>query len=245
MKKILFALLLVNTTMGIAQEKVLLRLNYEKGDTYETIMKMGQDMGVAFMEMEMKMQLNVTDVKENEYLGETKFTYLSSIVTKDGEEQVNYNSNMKDEDLNEEGKKFKDQMSPMMKAVMFMSINKLGESKLMKVEPNTPGISELSNQSNSSVVYPKEEVSVGSTWTNIQSNQGINMELTYTVKEIVKDKVVADMVGKMSLMPTADITGSIEIDRNSGIPVKTLINIEMDMMGNKFKNTTEAIVKKI
>ncbi|WP_299157199.1 hypothetical protein [uncultured Tenacibaculum sp.] len=245
MKKILIVLLLGITAVAMSQEKVLLRLNYKKGDIYKMSMKMNQDMGVALMDMAMDMSLKITDIKDGNYLTETKFTYMATKVLQGAEEKVNYNSNMKDDELNEEGKKFKTQMQPMLDAIIYSSVNKLGESKLLKIEPNVPGVDKLSNQSNKTVVYPKEKVGVGSTWTNTQSNGGVDMELTYTVTEITKSKVITKVSGKMSVMPSAKITGVTEINKNTGIPSKSIMNIEMDMMGKVIKNKAEVTMMKI
>ncbi len=245
MKKLLVALLLGITTISMAQKKALLRLNYEKGDKYEVSMKMKQDMGVALMDMNMKMGMDVTEASDEAYNVENKFIYISTKIVKDGVEKVNYNSNMKEGELNEEGKKFRSQMQPMMDAVIFSEVNRLGESKVVKVEPNMPGVDQMANQSNRSVVYPEEAVEVGSTWTNTQSNQGMNMELTYKITEITSNRVFADLTGKMSLVPAAEITGKIEIDRSTGVPFKTIMSIKMDMMGQQINNTTEATITRL
>ena len=245
MKKFLVVLLLSVSAISMSQEKVLLRLNYEVGANYEMSMKMNNDMGVALMDMDMNMNIEVTGKEEESFLTKTNFTYMAMKVLQGAEEKVNYNSNMKDEELSAEGKKFKSQIAPMMEAVMFSKTSNLGEAKIIKVEPNTPGIEQYVNQSNRTVVYPKEEVTVGSTWTNTQSNQGISMELTYTVKEITKDKVFTTLSGNMSMMPGAKITGSTNIDRASGIPIKSVINIEIDMMGKVVKNTVVGTMSKL
>ncbi|MBA6155273.1 hypothetical protein H3Z83_01860 [Tenacibaculum sp. S7007] len=245
MKKFLVVLLLSVSAISMSQEKVLLRLNYEVGANYEMSMKMNNDMGVALMDMDMNMNIEVTGKEEESFLTKTSFTYMAMKVLQGAEEKVNYNSNMKDEELSAEGKKFKSQIAPMMEAVMFSKTSNLGEAKIIKVEPNTPGIEQYVNQSNRTVVYPKEEVTVGSTWTNTQSNQGISMELTYTVKEITKDKVFTTLSGNMSMMPGAKITGSTNIDRASGIPIKSVINIEIDMMGKVVKNTVVGTMSKL
>ena len=245
MKKFLVVLLLSVSAISMSQEKVLLRLNYEVGANYEMSMKMNNDMGVALMDMDMNMNIEVTGKEEESFLTKTSFTYMAMKVLQGAEEKVNYNSNMKDEELSAEGKKFKNQLAPMMEAVIFSKTNNLGEAKIIKVEPNTPGIEQYTNQSNRSVIYPKEEVTVGSTWTNTQNNQGISMELTYTVKEITKDKVFTTLSGNMSMMPGAKITGSTNIDRASGIPIKSVINIEIDMMGKVVKNTVVGTMSKL
>ena len=66
MKKVLLALLLCVSILGFSQDKVLLRLNYEKGDKYEVKTVMNQDMGEVMTKcMTMSMNLNVTNVEDN------------------------------------------------------------------------------------------------------------------------------------------------------------------------------------
>ncbi|OSY88229.1 hypothetical protein WH52_05460 [Tenacibaculum holothuriorum] len=245
MKKLLAVLLVVIATSINAQEKVLLRLNYKKGDKYALSMKMKQDMGAALMDMKMDMEIDVDEEANETYLTRTKYTYLSMVVLQGATEKVNYNSNMKEEELSAEAKKFKSQMQPLLETLIFTEVTKLGENKIVKISPDTPGIDKLVNQSNKTVVYPKEKVGVGSEWKNTQENQGMSMETTYKVIKITKDKIIADVTGKLSMMPSAEITGSLEIDRATGAPSKTVINMEMDMMGNKIKSNVEGIFRKM
>ena len=245
MKKIVLGLLLLTTTINFAQEKVLLRLNYKKGDKYEMSMKMKNDMGPALMDMTMNMQIDIDDVVNETYQTRTKFTYLSTTVLQGGEEKVNYNSSMKEEELSEEAKKFRSEMQPMLDGIIFSEVTNLGENKIIKVEPNMPVMDKMANQSNNTVVYPNEAVSVGSEWVNIQDNQGMKMEITYKVTGITKEKVLADVIGKMEIMPTAKITGNIEIDRITGIPMKSIINVEIDAMGTKMKSSVVGTMVKL
>lgn len=244
MKKIAIALTLAITTLGFSQEKVKLRLNYKKGDRYETKMKMNQDMGVMVMDMDLTITMKVNEVKEEGYDTENNFTYVSSVINQQGVEKVNYNSNMKEEELSAEAKEFREKTKSLLETTMFITVSKIGESKLVKTEPVVTSMDQVSNQMNTTV-YPKEAVSVGSSWTSTQDSQGMKMNLTYTVKEITKEKVLATINGKMDILPDAKIIGDIEIDRATGVPVRTSININVSSMGMNLKNKTEATVRKL
>ena len=52
MKKLVLFFLVISVNMSVAQEAVLLRLNYENNATYSTKMIVSQEMG-AMMSMEM------------------------------------------------------------------------------------------------------------------------------------------------------------------------------------------------
>lgn len=244
MKKILVTLLLGITTVSFAQEKVLLRLNYKKGDRYETEMKMNQDMGVGKMEMVVKMQTTVEGKNKDGFDTKMNFTYLSSYAMQGGQEKVNFNTDMKESEMTAEQKQFKASIAPILGTTMFMNVSKLGKNKLVKVEPSVPGVDKLTNQVNT-ILYPEEPVSVGSTWNKVNSTQGIQVDLTYTVKEITKDKVTAVLKGKSDKLPGSIIEGTVEIDRKSGVPLKSVLNMSISAGGMSMKNTTIATVRKL
>ncbi|CAL2075822.1 hypothetical protein [Tenacibaculum sp. 190524A05c] len=243
MKKIAIALLLLVSTITFGQEKVLLRLNYKKGDKYQTHMKMKQDMGVMVMDMEMTMEMFVEAVKDKKYDLKNNFTFFSTVMEQGGEKMV-YNSKMKDEELSGEAKKMASTMKPLLETTIFLNMDDLGNSKLIKLVPEVAGVTQLKDQM-SSVQYPKEQVSVGSTWVNVQKTNNIGMEMTYTVTEITKDYVLADITGKVSLMPGAKIGGKLKIDRTTGIPSYMNMKLEAEMMGVTMKMDSEVNMKKI
>lgn len=245
MKKVFVALLLLITTITFGQEKVLLRFNYEKDDRYETHMTMNQDMGPAKMKMEMKMETLVEEKKADKSF-DTKlgFTYVASSVTEGGEVKVNYNSDMKVEDMTEDQKKLHADMESIKATKIFVNLSELGDSKLIKMEPQMEGVTEFTNQM-TTVTYPEEAVSVGSTWENSHDIKGMTMRLIYTVKEITATKVIAEMKGEMALFSSAVIYGDLEIDKKTGVQSKANINMEISMGGISMKNSTNATTVKL
>lgn len=243
MKKIAIALLLLVSTITYGQEKVKLRLKFDKGDIYKTHMVMKQDMGMVVMDMEMSMEMLVQDVKDQDYNVKNNFTYFSTKIEQE-DKKLNYNSNMKDEELDDETKEFADKMKPLLETTIFLSMDKLGKSKLLKLVPEVTGVTKLKDQM-SSVIYPEEEVSVGSYWTNTQNTEGIEMETTYKVTQITDDFVIADISGKMSLVPNAKINGNVKINRSTGMVSTMKMNIDINMMGVVMKTNSEITVEKI
>lgn len=215
-----------------AQEAVLLRLNCEKGVIYDISMKSSQEMGtVMSMGMTLDMSVKILEVKDGIYESEMKFSKISMDMLQGGN-IMSYDSSKSDAELDDTGKMMKAQMEPMLEAVIFAKGNDLGEVLETKVEPNIPGVSEMGKQT-STIIYPKGAVKIGTTWTSSKNEKGMVMDFVYKVKSILKDKVELDLSGKVSGMAFGDITGYIDIDRKTGIPTNTLIDLTLSASGQK------------
>lgn len=243
MKKLLVLFLVVSANISLAQESVLLRLNYEKGATYDVAMKMSQEMGTMMsMGMAINMDIKVLDVNDDTYDSEMKFTKMTMDMLQGGN-AMSFDSTMKDEELDEAGKMMKAQMGPMLQAVITAKGNSLGEMLSVSVAPNVPGMEDIANQS-SNVVYPKEAVKVGSTWTTTKEQKGMKMDFLYTVISILKNKIILDLSGKVSGMATGNISGNMEIERSSGIPLNSLIDMELSVSGQELKSKVTMTMSK-
>lgn len=228
MTKKIIALLLLVTTITFAQEKVLLRLKYEKGDSYTLNMKMSQNMGsVMSMDMNIAMIQDVKSASSTEYTSEMKITKVVMNMVQQGM-PMSYDSTKKAEELDDTGKMMKSQMDPMLKAVITMNVNNLGKVLESKVEPNIPGISDLANQS-SNVVYPEKAVAVGDTWTMSKNNKGMDFNFVYKVKSITSKTVLLDVTGKVAGVAAGDIIGTMNIDKKSGVPTESKIDMKMKL----------------
>ncbi|WP_343330200.1 DUF6263 family protein [Polaribacter staleyi] len=244
MKKLLILFLVVTANLSFAQDAVLLRLNYEKGATYDVAMNISQEMGaVMSMGMVMNMDIKVIDVKDDTYDSEMKFTKMTMDMLQGGQ-VMSFDSSKSDEELDETGKMMKAQMGPMLGAVISAKGNNLGQILEVKVAPSVPGVEDMAKQS-SNVVYPKEAISVGSTWTMTKEEKGMKMDFLYTVKSIDSDKIVLDITGDVSGMATGKISGNMNIDKASGIPKNSLIDMNMSVSGQELKSKiTMTMVKK-
>ena len=243
MKKLVILFLIISANISSAQDAVLLRLNYEKGANYSVSMNMSQEMGVIMsMGMSIDMGIKILDVKGENYESEMKFTKISMDILQGGN-VVSFDSSKSDDELDEAGKMVKTQMGPMLEAVVFTKGNNLGEITEAIVEPNVPGMEDIANQS-SNVVYPKEQVKTGSTWTMSKNEKGMKMDFLYTVKSILKEIILLDLSGDVSGMATGKITGNIKIDRTSGIPVETLIEMNLSVSGQELKSKVTMTTRK-
>jgi len=244
MKKLLVLFLVVSSTITFSQESVLLRLNYAKGDVYQANMSMNQDMGaIMTMSMNVDMDMSITDVSGENFTSEMKFTRLSMNMLQGGN-SMTFDSSKSEDELDQTGKMMKAQMDPMLKALIVLKGNNLGEISEVNITPNVPGMEDMAKQY-SSVVYPKEAVKVGSTWSMSQEQKGMKMNYVYTVKSIVVDSVVLSVSGDVSGMATGTIIGEMTIDAKTGIPSKSLIDMKMSVQGQEMlSNVSMTMVKK-
>lgn len=244
MKKLLVLFLVVSSTISFSQEKVLLRLNYAKGDTFVVKQDVSQDMGAqGGLDLKMSMEMKVNDVDGDSIKTESQIKIISMNMLQGGQ-IMSFDSTMKEEDLDQMGKMMKQQMDPMLKATIFSKITNQGEVVKVTVEPMTPAMDQFTKQ-NQSVKYPKEEVSVGSTWTDESSAQGMNTKMIFKVAKIENGKVYVDITGTVSGMGEGDVKGNLEIDIASGL--QSLSNIEMSINagGSEIKIKTNSTTSKI
>ena len=243
MKKLLILFLVISANLAFAQDAVVLRLNYEKGATYDVGMNISQQMGaVMSMGMFVNMEVKVTDVKDDIYDSEMKFTKMTMDMLQGGQ-AMSFDSSKSDDELDEVGKKMKAQMAPMLKAIIYAKGNNLGEITDVKVEPSIPGVEDMAKQS-SNFVYPKEAIKVGSTWSMVKEEKGMKMNFVYTVNSMTKDKVILDLSGDVSGAATGSILGSMNIDKVSGIPDSSLVNMNMSVNGQELKLKIETLMVK-
>ena len=243
MKKIFTLLLLAMSIVTVAQESTLLRVNYNKGDKYIMTMFMKQDMAAMNMLMNMDMSIEIKDVEGDVYNTEMKIERINMDMSQGGM-NMSYDSAKSDDELDAMGKQMQMQFAPMLEMVIFAKTNNLGEVLETRIEPNIPNADQFTNQS-SSVVYPENEVKVGDTWSFEKDSQGMKMGFIYTVKSITKDKVFLDVSGKISALAEGTISGNMEIDRAKGIPLKSSIEMDMSVSGQKIKTSITVTMKQL
>jgi len=103
---------------------------------------------------------------------------------------MNYDSSKKDEELDVTGKMMKEQMKPILSALVTTKSISLRDVYSTVIEPNIPEVAQMQmGKQNSSVIYPKEALKIGSSWTASTNESGMTMAMKYTVKSI-SDKIV-------------------------------------------------------
>ncbi|QMU63929.1 MAG: hypothetical protein GKR88_06215 [Flavobacteriaceae bacterium] len=245
MKKLsIVVFLIASHMMCMAQESVLLRYKYNKGDQYEMTMNMKQEMGAAGgMNMKIQMAMNISEAKGGIYTSTIKVKNISMDMLQGGN-VMSYDSTKSDDELDEMGKQMKAQFEPFMKATIMSTSNSLGEVSESTVEPNVPALTQFKEQSNS-IEYPEEKVAVDSTWSTEKNEQGMKMKMTYKVTEITKETVFVEVSGDVSGGGTGKITGKVEIDRVTGVQSKNDMEASIDAGGLEMKIFTNQQVRKL
>lgn len=246
MKNFFTLLLLVTTTLSFAQESTFLRLNYKKGDKYLMQMDMKQNMGEGTMIMDMviKMPIEVIDVSDDGvYNSEMSFKSIKMDMEQSGM-KINYDSNLKEEDLDETAKMMSTQMKPMLETVLSTKTNVYGEVLEMKMLKGSGNVDQFTSQTES-VVYPKEAVNVGYSWIAEKDSNGMKIKSTYTVKSIDDKEVVVDVKGDISGSSTGSLTGVMNIDKVTGVPIISNINMDFEIMGQKVVTEIVMEMKKV
>ena len=226
MKRILIALLVITSLAVSAQESVLLRLNYTKGDSYLMTVETKQGMGAqGGVNMKINMGVIVSEVSGDNVKTESKILSVALDMMQGGM-AMSYDSNKKDEELDQMGQMLKSQFDPMMNSIIYNSYDKLGNITETKVEPSVPGMNQLTEGSGS-VIYPNEKISVGSSWSSNKDNQGTKTTTTYTVSQIKDGIVYLDITGDVSGAEGVDgsVKGSSEIEVSTGLAKKTSIEV--------------------
>ena len=232
MKRILIALLVITSIAVSAQESVLLRLNYTKGDSYLMTVETKQGMGAqGGVNMKMNMGVIVSEVSGDNVKTESKILSVALDMMQGGM-AMSYDSNKKDEELDQMGQMLKSQFDPMMNSIIYNSYDKLGNITETKVEPSVPGMNQLTEGSGS-VIYPNEKISVGSSWSSNKDNQGMKTTTTYTVSQIKDGIVYLDITGNVSGAEGLGgaVKGSSEIEVSTGLAKKTSIEVAISNQG--------------
>ena len=245
MKKVLITLLVITSLTVSAQESVLLRLNYTKGDSFLVTTESNQSMGAqGGMNMKMTMGMIVADVEEEIIKTESQITSIVMNMMQGGM-TMNYDSNKSDEELDQMGQMLKSQFAPMMEAVIYNTSDLQGNMIDTKLDPAIPGMEQITNRSMNTINYPKEKVSVGSSWTSENENQGMKMTTKYTVSSIADGLVSLDVSGDMSGAGTGTIKGKSTVEISSGISNNSEIEITIATQGMNITATTKITVSKM
>jgi hypothetical protein len=244
MKRFLLALFVLAAFAVNAQDSVLLRANYNKGDQYLVTIEQIQNMGLqGGVNMTMTMGMIVTEVTKDEIKTESKITAVKMDVMQGGM-TMSYDSSKSDEELDEVGKAMKAQVDPMMKSVIITTMNSLGKTLSTKTEPANPTMDQFQNQA-SSIVFPEEKVSVGSTWSTEDENMGMKMKMVFTVSKIADGVVYIDISGDVSGMGEGTIKGKTEIDIKTGTQKLLENEVTVKAMGAEVKVSSKMTMKKM
>lgn len=226
MKRMIMLLMFITSLTVVSQEEVLLRLNYTEGDQYSIKTEQKQNSGLqGGMSMNMTMDMIVSEVSTDTIKTESKIASIAMNMMR-GEMSMSYDSSMEEEDLDQMGLMLKSQFDPMMDAIILNTSDKFGNIIQTTIEPAIPALDRITSYS--STIYPEEKVSVGSSWTSENDNQGMKMSTTYTVTEIKDGMLYLDITGTISGQGSGSLKGTSEIELSSGLSKKRSIKMTID-----------------
>ncbi|WP_138433435.1 DUF6263 family protein [Winogradskyella algicola] len=236
MKKVLVVLLLCVGTLAFSQETALLRLNYEKGDTYEVKTVMKQSMGEFMkMDMTMSMDLNVTDAKDNAIISEATFSHVKMDMESMGQ-KMDYDSNTEESELSPFGKGMHVEMKKLLETVVTIENDKLGNVTKTDIKSGIADISSFKDNM-SGMIFPEEAVEVGYKWNETKEQEGMNIETTYEVASITDDTVELKVTGNVSGAAKGTLEGSSSVDRATGNVIKSEVNMSVTAEGQAIETS--------
>jgi len=244
MKKGILLTLLMMAFAATAQESVLLRLNYNKGDNYVTSIELKQSMGAqGGMSMTMFMNSNVSSVNDQSIMLESK---VESVVMNmnQGGMVMDYDSNKSSEELDQMGQMMKSQFDPILKATIYNSVDRYGNVLEVKVEPSLPGMEQFTGSQNA-INFPEEEVSIGSSWESESENQGMKIVTKYTVTNIADGMISLNIAGDVSGIGTGTLIGKSTVEISSGVQTNATIEMNLSAQGIEMNLITTSTMKKI
>jgi hypothetical protein len=230
MRRLLILFVFASSFNMLAQDAVLLRINYKIGDVLLVEQDVSQNMGAqGGIDMKVEMNMTVTGIEGSVYSTQSKIKSVNMNMLQGGK-IVSFDSSKKATDLDETGKMMKQQFDPMMLVTIFSKISTEGKVLESNVEPPTPSMVQFTKQAKGGMKFPEEKVTVGSSWKAETIEQGMQVKSIYTVSKIENGKVFIEVTGIVSGVGTGEIQGAVIVDVETGI--QDTANIEMSINAN-------------
>jgi hypothetical protein len=119
MRRLLILFVFASSFNMLAQDAVLLRINYKIGDVLLVEQDVSQNMGVqGGIDMKVEMNMTVTGIEGSVYSTQSKIKSVNMNMLQGGK-IVSFDSSKKATDLDETGKMMKQQFDPMMLVTIF------------------------------------------------------------------------------------------------------------------------------
>lgn len=249
-KKVATIFLLIASLSVAAQESAMLQYNFKKGDQYVVELSMKQDMTpIMNMDINLNMVMKALGKEGSNLKTSYQIKRMKMLMGAQGQD-IEFDSDAKDEDLSDEEKKMKEEIEPALKAIIYQTIDKTGKVIEQKMVPEVKGAMSLMNQNQfTNMEYPTTPVKVGSSWDYKQNMSGTNMKVKYTVTKITKENVFADITGEIegTSMAGAEVKigGKTKIDRKTGMVMNMNFDLNMSASGMGIKMNIAMNSKKI
>ncbi|WP_140936793.1 DUF6263 family protein [Sphingobacterium lumbrici] len=245
MKKLTSTLLLICFIISAhAQEKVLLRLAPQKGETktYEMIMKSDiEDPQSIIMDINMGFTMTATEVTSESITYESKYAKIRTDISA-GMMTMSYDSEKTAE--NQMEKMMASQFKPLLENTLSIVMDKKGKVVSMDF-PNVPEEAfDKGSIQGMSVSFPEHEIAIGESWSSeIELEQlGAKGTTTNTLAEKTADGYRIAVSGTYTDANGNSIgtaTGYYVLDSKTFFTKTSNVAIEMDVQGSKVKSTME------
>jgi len=238
---------------ALSGEEVLLRYHATEGDEYAMVMdvdmKMGEENGMK-MNLKMDMDYKVGEVSADKsyYNSSTikrvvmKMNMAGMDVSYDSDSETHEGMGATMHTIYSKmiGVEIKSKSSNRGEILESPNFNEIfGDQEAIKKQMSES----MDKVSSSAIEYPEEAVKVGSTWSKLVTTKGkfpMDLNTTYTVKEITDTEVILSVSGDMKMKNgetdnLGKLSGESIIDIKTGF-LKSMTmnqNMEMDMMGKK------------
>jgi hypothetical protein len=206
-------------------------------------MEQSQNMGAkGGLDMKMSMDMIVTSKDGDMLTTESRIKWINMNMLQGGM-AMSYDSSMKEEDLDQTGKMMKQQFDPMMKSIIIAKMNTEGKILETKAEQSNPAMDQLTKQTKG-VKYPNNEVTVGTSWSDESSQQGMNVTSILAVSKIENGKVYINITGSVTGMGEGDIKGDLVVDIETGIQEIENLEMAINLGGADMKISTKMTTMK-
>ncbi|ERJ58316.1 DUF6263 family protein [Sphingobacterium paucimobilis] len=227
-----------------AQEKIVFKLNPEKGKVMTFEMNMKSDIEGTqnmIMDMKMKMKMSATNVTDSTIQYQTKYTQLKTDINA-GFISISYDSAVEPND--QMGKTMANQLKPLLENTLTITMNHRAQVVDMDF-PNVPDAAfDRSSIQGMSVPYPTHPIAVGDSWENeiALPQLGIKGKNTNTFTEKTVDGYKITVAGTYmddSGKVLGTTSGYYIVDTNTFFTKTSNIDTELEVQGNKIKSSME------
>lgn len=236
MKKILITLSILFSISVTAQESVLLRLNCKEGDKFISTISTKKNHSISSSkELTSYETTTVKKVVDSLYVFAMSIDKLIIKGNHNGED-IEYDSSVKTENISQNAAFYHYMAKPSLETTIAIATNKKGKVLDKKRLNGSEDISRAMHTINL-ITFPEEPVSVGTEWKEETTENNVKTVKTYKVIKITAKKVVISLVGQKYdvYIPRKKDTveGTIEIDRETGMPIKKVLKRDGIFTGNR------------
>lgn len=241
MKKIFTILCILLSVTLTAQETASLRLNLKKGDKYQTKIVKKLDFSTV-KDITNFETLTVKEATEKGYKIQLNIDRIVINADKMGK-PITYDSSTKEKDMIQEAKGLHTTVKPELNTVVNVAVNTNGKTlKTTKVSGQLAV--NMVKQKTNFINLPDTPVTIGSKWTQSLINGNVRVVYNYEVTKITPKIVHLSCVGEPLGKLKGTITGTIELNKETGVPIKKDMRFDLNLNGQIVQSNVVITIKK-